>query len=153
MPDLTRAKQARRTSQTVFQPGQSGNPKGRPRGARNKATLAVEALLDGEAEALGRKAVELALAGDTTALKLCLERLMPPRRDRPVTLDLPPLHAAADVIGASAALIQATAAGEVTPLEAGHVARLVEVHVRAIEAHELHERIAHLEEDAANKGH
>jgi hypothetical protein len=69
-----------------FQPGVSGNPAGRPKGAKNKSTLAAEALLDGEAEALTRKAVEMALRGDTVALRLCLERLMPPRRDRPVAV-------------------------------------------------------------------
>ena len=58
-----------------FQPGQSGNPAGKPKGARNKTTLAVEALLDGEAEALTRKAIERALEGDSVALRLCLERI------------------------------------------------------------------------------
>ena len=53
-----------------FQPGQSGNPKGKPKGARNRAPLAAEVLLDGEAEALTRKAIELALAGDTVALRI-----------------------------------------------------------------------------------
>jgi hypothetical protein len=38
-----------------FKPGHSGNPNGRPKGVRNKTTLAVEALLDGEAEAITRK--------------------------------------------------------------------------------------------------
>jgi hypothetical protein len=70
---------------TRFRKGQSGNPSGRPRGARNKTTLAVEALLDGEAEALTRKAIERALEGDTTALRLCLDRLLPPRKGRPVS--------------------------------------------------------------------
>jgi hypothetical protein len=72
-----------------FRKGQSGNPSGRPRGARNKATLAVEALLDGEAEALTRKAIERALEGDTTALRLCLDRLLPPRKDRLVSFAMP----------------------------------------------------------------
>ena len=67
-----------------FQKGQSGNPKGRPKGARNKATLAMETLLNGEAATLTRKTVEMALAGDTTALRLCLDRIMPPRKDRAV---------------------------------------------------------------------
>ena len=64
----------------------SGNPAGRLRGTKNRATKAAEELLEGEAEALTRKAVELALAGDTVALRLCLERLLPPRKSRRVTL-------------------------------------------------------------------
>ena len=54
----------------------TGNP-GKPKGARHRATLAVAALLDGEAEALTRKAVDMALAGDRAAMRLCLERLAP----------------------------------------------------------------------------
>jgi hypothetical protein len=57
-----------------FKPGQSGNPAGKPKGARHKTTLAMEALLEGEAEGPTRKAVEMALAGDTTAMRLCFER-------------------------------------------------------------------------------
>jgi hypothetical protein len=87
-----------------------------------------------------------------TALRLCLERLLPPRRDRPVTLDLPPLATAADVIGASAALVQAAVSGAIMPSEATQLARLVEVHVHAIETHELQARIARLEADAARRG-
>src|SRR4029077_7685570 len=45
---------------TPWHPGQSGNPSGRPKGSRNRTTLAAEALLDGEAEQLTRKAIELA---------------------------------------------------------------------------------------------
>lgn len=66
--------------------------RGKPKGARDKATLAVLKLLDGEAEALTRKAVELALAGDTTALRLCLERIAPPRKDAPVKVELPDIR-------------------------------------------------------------
>ena len=68
-----------------FAPGNTG----RPPGARHAATLAAEALLDGEAEALTRKAVEMALEGDPVALRLCMERVLSPRRDRPVRFALP----------------------------------------------------------------
>src|SRR5215208_4970074 len=67
-----------------------GNP-GKPKGARHKVTLAIEALLDGEAEALTRKAIELAKAGDLVALRLCLDRICPPRKDWPVSFALPEL--------------------------------------------------------------
>jgi hypothetical protein len=72
-----------------FRKGVSGNPDGRPSGSRNKTTIAVENLLDGEAEALTRKAIELAKRGDMAALSLCLERIAPPRKDRPVAFALP----------------------------------------------------------------
>jgi hypothetical protein len=81
-----------------------GNP-GRPKGARHRTTLAIEAILDGEAEALTRKAIELAKAGDTTALRLCLERLAPPRKDRPLKLTMPPLERPEDAMTATAGRI------------------------------------------------
>ncbi|MHC4197293.1 MAG: DUF5681 domain-containing protein [Planctomycetota bacterium] len=64
-----------------FPKGVSGNPKGRPKGTRNRATIMAEALLEGQAEALVQKGVSMALKGNTTALRLCLERLIPPRRE------------------------------------------------------------------------
>src|SRR6516165_7000485 len=98
--------------QGQFKRGQSGNPSGKPKGTRNKVTLAVEALLDGEAEALTRKAIELAKGGDLTALRLCMDRLLPPRKDRPVSLDLPRIDSARDAPKAISALLAAVAAGE-----------------------------------------
>lgn len=129
-----------------FKKGQSGNPTGRPLGSRNKASLAVDALLDGEAENITRKAVERALEGDTTALRLCLERIAPARKDRPVLFALPPIATTADVVKASAALLQAVASGDLTPSEAAELGKLVEAHVRAIEVTDIQERLARLEE-------
>jgi len=93
-----------------FRGGRSGNPAGRPRGSVNRATRAAMLLLDGEAEALTRKAVEPALAGDPVALRLCLERILGARRGRPVdlgTLALPPLTDAGDLAGAMATVATA----------------------------------------------
>ena len=116
-----------------FAPGQSGNPAGRPKGARNRATVAAEALLEGEAEALTRKAVELALAGDVTALRLCLERVVPPRKDRAVAFDLPAVVVKADdAAQALGAVLAAVADGTITPSEAVALAGLIEAQRRAI---------------------
>src|SRR6185436_9264718 len=104
-----------------FQRGQSGNPAGKPPGSRNRTTTAVEALLDGEAEKLTRKAVEMALSGDTVAMRLCLDRIVPARKDRPVPFTLPKLETAADALAATAALVEAVAAGQLTPSEAAEV--------------------------------
>ncbi|GJE52653.1 hypothetical protein GOFOIKOB_5727 [Methylobacterium tardum] len=128
-----------------FGAGRSGNPAGRPKGARNHTTRAVEALLDGEAAALTRKAIELALDGDGPALRLCLDRLLPPRKDRPVTFALPPIVTTDDLPKATGAIVAAVAAGELTPAEAAEISKTLDVHVRAIEATELHRRMAALE--------
>lgn len=121
-----------------------GNP-GRPRGARHKATRAALALLDGEAEALTRQAVTMALGGDATALRLCLERIAPPRKDAPVTFPLPPMQSAADAAKAAGALLEAVAEGELTPTEGAHIMALVETYRRTLETTELEARLAALE--------
>src|SRR5215216_2194924 len=98
----TGPEQTRSRGNPAWQPGVSGNPDGRPKGARNKTTLAVEQLLDGEAEAITRKAIELAKQGDIQAIRICMDRLCPSRKDRPVTFALPKLESAADAVGAAA---------------------------------------------------
>ena len=109
-----------------FKPGQSGNPAGKPKGARNRSTVAAELLLEGEAQALTRKAIELGLAGDTAALRLCLERLLPPRKDRALSLDLPAIRSAEDAARAVGAVLSAVGEGRITPSEAGQVMGLIE---------------------------
>ena len=121
-------------------------------GARHKATVAAEALLDGEAEALTRKAVEMALAGDSTALRLCLDRILPPRRERPVRFRLPVLESPDDAAAAMAALAAAVANASITAGEAGELSKLVDAYVRAIEANEFEQRLRALERNADAKG-
>ncbi|MBQ0820736.1 hypothetical protein KBI52_11015 [Microvirga sp. HBU67558] len=121
-----------------------GNP-GRPKGSRNKTTLALEALLDGEAEAITRKAVEMALAGDSVALRMVMDRIMPPRKDRPVMFTLPKLETAGDAVKATAALAEAVANGDITPGEAGELAKLVDGFTKAVELHEIQQRLDKLE--------
>lgn len=128
-----------------FAPGNAG----RPRGARNRTTLAVEQMLDGEAEALTRKVIEMALDGDGPAMKLCLDRLLSPRRDRSITFALPIIESAADLPRATEAMLRAVASGEITPSEAAELSRLVDAHVNAIKTADLAERLIHLEEAGA----
>lgn len=129
-----------------FRKGQSGNPKGKPKGTLNHATRAVMALLDGEAEALTRKAVELALGGDATALRLCLERLAPPRKDAPLAFEVPDMTCAADAATALAGVLKAVGDGSITPSEGAAVAALIENYRKTLETSELEARIAALEE-------
>jgi hypothetical protein len=129
-----------------FQKGQSGNPAGRCAGSRNKATIAAASLLEGEAEALARKAVELALSGDPTAMRLCLERVLAPCRERALEFELPPIERAADIAPAMNGVTSALATGAITPGEAGRIADVVDIFVRAIETRDFELRLQKAEE-------
>ena len=128
-----------------FAPGVSGNPAGKPQGARHKVTLAVETLLHGEAEALTRKVLEQALAGDGLSQRFCLDRIAPARKDSPISFALPPIKTAGDAVVASAALLSAVAQGGVTPEEAGRVMALLTAHRGLVETDDLELRILALE--------
>jgi hypothetical protein len=112
----------------------------------------MEQMLDGESDAIVRKAVDLALAGDVTALRLCLERVLPARRDRPVAFSIPKLETPADAVAANAALVEAVSAGEITPSEAMDLSKLIENFVSSLKAHDLEERLARLEEGLPSAG-
>jgi Family of unknown function (DUF5681) len=134
-----------------FRKGKSGNPVGRPVGSRNKTTLAMQELLDGEAETIVGKAIEKAKEGDSIALRLCLERIVAPRKDRPIAFTLPLIESAADALRATGALVGAVASGDVTPSEAADLAKLVDGYVKSLEAMELSERVSKLEMMIANE--
>ena len=118
---------------------------GRPKGARNKKTLALEALLDGEAEALTRTAIEKALDGDGLALRLCLERIAPAPKDRPVAFSMPNIKSARDASEAASAVLAAVSEGDLTPIEAGRVMSLIDSLKRTLELTDIENRLAALE--------
>jgi len=111
----------------------------------NKSTLAVQTLLDGEAEALTRKAVELALQGNMAALRLCLERICPPRKERAVSVELPIIESAAELPRLTSAILAAVGRGELEPGQAAALASLATTHVNGLELDELERRISALE--------
>jgi hypothetical protein len=130
-----------------FEKGESGNAAGRPRGARNRATLLVQNLLAEEAEAIGRKAVEMAKGGDLAAIRLCMARLAPARKDELVAFELPPIEKAADGVAAAASIVAAVAAGELTPSQAAELCKVIDVYVRALDSKGFDERLTKLESE------
>ena len=131
-----------------FLPGAVGNPKGRPLGTRNRASVLMEDLLDGRAKALTEKAIEKALAGDVFALRLCMERMMAVRRERSLTLQLPAPAAAQDITAGFEKVVEALAHGELTPSETSALAELLESARKALETTDLARRIEELESRA-----
>src|SRR5260221_587079 len=129
-----------------FQKGQSGNPAGRPRGSRNKATLAAETLLEDELERLTREAIDRAMDGDPLLLRLCITRLLPAPRGRRVQLDLAGGGDVADIAASLEATIPAVAEGVISPLEATDPAEMIELPPRTVETVDLERRLARLEQ-------
>src|SRR6266851_748790 len=144
-------KPQRRPRGRPFDKGRSGNPAGRPAGSRNKATLAAEVLLDGQSGALTQMAVDRAIAGSDLALKLCLDRIIAPRRERTVRFALPPITSAADLAAALGAITAAVAEGSLTPGEAHELAQVVQTFINAIEASDFERRLQLVESRDASR--
>lgn len=144
MPDNTGKIQAKEKL-GQFKKGASGNPEGRPKGSRNRAILAVQEMLEGEAEAITRNVIELAKAGDMAAIKLVLERIIPPRKDSPVCFEMPTITSAGDLVIALGAILHAVGNGDITPSEGQGLASMLEYMRRSIETQELERKIDHLE--------
>ena len=136
---------AARTKAGRFEKGNAG----RPKGARNKASLAVEALMQGEAEALSRRAVDMALEGDGAALKLCLDRIAPVRREPPSPFTLPDIGDVGDLPKAVTAVMGAVAAGELSAGEGKALTAMIDDARRSYETADLLRRIERLEADTS----
>ncbi len=141
----TTARTTKQQRKPGFKPGQSGNPAGRKVGSRNKVTLSMEALLEGQAEALTSIAIDKALAGDMMALRICFDRLYPPQKGRSIQLELPPIKQADDVVQGYEVVLCAVSDGSITPDEANTIANVLEAKRKAIETTEIEERLVALE--------
>lgn len=136
----------------TFQPGKSGNVHGRPRGAKNRATLLLDRMAHDDAQSVLRAVLDKAKSGDLQAASTILARIWPARRGRPVTLDLPAINTASDVTAALAAVMAAIADGDITTTEAAELATLIESARKSIELADIERRLAALE-GAHGEGH
>ncbi|MFC4679255.1 DUF5681 domain-containing protein [Desulfovibrio legallii] len=135
-----------RTPDGRFAPGHTGNPKGRAPGSRNKATQAALALMEGQLEQITQTLVDAALGGDLTAIRLILERLVPPCKEKALPpISLPPVPDAQSLPKLTAAILGAVADGCITPGEGQALAALASTHAKNLELAELEQRIAALE--------
>jgi hypothetical protein len=128
-----------------FKPGQSGNPSGKPKGARHRTTLLLEKLMEDDARDIVKVVLDAAKAGDLAAARIVLERVVPARKDSVIRFTLPPIATANDASAAMSSVLSAVAAGEVTPGEAIEVGRLIETFIKTHEISDLENRIAALE--------
>ena len=122
----------------------SGNA-GRPKGSRNKATMAIESLLEGQSEALTQTAIAKALDGDSIALRLCMDRIAPPMKDKPVVFTLPKMQDAMDASQAAGSVLRAVSDGSLTPIEGTRVMGLIDSYRRTLELTDIEQRLHALE--------
>ena len=123
---------------------------GRPKGSRNKATIAIESLLEGQSEALTQAAISKALNGDSVALRLCLDRIAPPMKDKPVIFPLPQMRDAMDASQLAGSVLSAVSEGNLTPIEGTRVMGLIDSYRRTLELTDIEFRIKALESNLAN---
>ena len=124
-----------------FTEGNSGKPKG----SRNKATIAIESLLEGQAEALTQTAISKALDGDSMALRLCMDRIAPIPKDNTISFPLPHMENASDASKAAGSVLKAVSIGEITPIEGSRVMGLIDSFRRTLELTVIEHRIQALE--------
>jgi hypothetical protein len=139
-------KNAGKTRGKPFKAGHPGGP-GRPAGSRNAATLLLDKLAEGDAKAVLEKQIELAKAGDQQAAQLVLSRAWPIRKGRPISLALPPIDTASDLVSALGTIANAVGEGALTPEEGAAFSAVLETKRRAIETSELEARIVALEKE------
>lgn len=130
-----------------FSKGQSGNPAGKPKGARHQSTLLAERLFAGEIQSICEAVIAKAKTGDVQAAKIVLDRLFPPRRDNPVMIDFPKLESGADLLKAVECITSAVGRGDLSPSEGESLARIVDTQAKVLELAEFERRLLALEQD------
>lgn len=141
MPENTGALQ----ESSKFKKGQSGNPQGKPKGARNKSTLAAEALLEGSLDKICKRVEEEALNGNMQAAKMILDRFIPVRKDRVIKIDLPMISTYEDVLLAIGYVVTAVGNGTISPSEGESLSRTIDLYSKALETNQLEQRLNELE--------
>lgn len=134
-----------------FQQGKSGNPNGRPKGVKDRRVALREKLLP-HADQLIEMVTTFAKAGDMQAMKIVMDRIMPPLKEEPIQVTIPKIGSAEDCVKAQAAVVNAVAAGDMLPSEGQVMANLIDAQRRAYETNELANRLEAIEEAIGKRG-
>lgn len=136
---------------TRFPPGTSGNPAGKKKGCRNKATIIAEEMLDGEAGEIFKIAIQKAKDGDVAMVKFCGDKILPSRKSRPIKIDLPEIKTAEGIDDAQNKIMINVANGQITPDEGTALSGMLESRRKTLETVEMEKRLEELEANARNR--
>jgi Family of unknown function (DUF5681) len=142
MPENTGKKQ----EQTLFQKGHSGNPKGRPKGKKNKSTLLAQSLLENDVEAICTRLLIEAKKGNIQAIKIVMDRILPARKELPIALDLPEIKTPTDLLNAISVITSAVGSGIISPSEGEALSRIIDINLKAVALQDFEKRLILLEE-------
>jgi hypothetical protein len=118
--------------ETRFQPGNVG----RRKGSKNRATVFLDAMTDGDVDAIVKAVIDKAKKGDLAACRLVLDRIMPVPRSRPISIALPAIgeyDGAEAILAAHRAIVEAVTSGNVSPAEGLELVAVVEAQRAAVE--------------------
>lgn len=131
---------------TQFKPGKSGNPAGRPKGIKDRRVALREKLLP-HADQLIEMVATFAKSGDMAAMRIVMDRIIPPLKEEPIHVTIPKIESAADCTQAQAYVVNAVAAGDMVPSEGQAMSNLIEAQRRAYETTELAEQMRELRDE------
>lgn len=129
-----------------FQKGSSGNPRGKAKGTKNRATLAAEQLLQGELESICRRLIQEATSGNMQAIKMILDRVLPPKRNSYISFKLPDLDDSSGFLHAIDSVMKAVSQGNLSVEDAEALTKMIDIYIRAKEAYEYEERLSKIEQ-------
>ena len=134
-----------------FKKGKSGNPKGKPKGAKHKASIMAEMLFENELASVCNQVIDQAKEGNLQAAKIILDRLLPPRKDRIIDIKLPLINDSTDALKALRLICFAVGNGEITPLEGEALSKIVEIQTKSIELYDFEKRLQAIEDESMAK--
>jgi Family of unknown function (DUF5681) len=136
----------KKQEETLFQKGYSGNPKGRPKGKKNKSTLLAQSLLENDVEAICARLLIEAKEGNIQAIKIVMDRILPVRKELPIALDLPEIKSSTDLLNAISAITAAVGSGIISPSEGEAFSRIIDINLKAVALQDFEKRLILLEE-------
>ena len=124
-----------------FKPGQSGNPDGRPKGVPDRRTVYREALADRAPEII-TTLIEKALDGDSTALRLCADRIVPTLKATDASINITLSGSLAEQ---GRQVLEGLGDGTLSPNEASTAMGILQTQSKLVESDEIIDRIEQLE--------
>lgn len=130
-----------------FAKGVSGNPAGRPQGARNRSTALRDLISDDQSEAILNTMIKAAMDGNLTAARYLLDRVAPASHSQSIMIDLPPIETVEAGAQAIDATLKAVGQGDITLNEAKEIIELIKDRIKLIETVGFEQRLLKVEQE------